>query len=140
MTAEAISTRPGRALGVSLWVAQVLLALAFGVAGFWKTFTPIEALATTMAWVADASPWLVRFIGIAEIAGALGMILPAATRILPGLTSFAAAGFVVIQLLAIPFHGVRGELAMALPANLVLLALSLFVLWGRWKRAPIASR
>lgn len=68
------------------------------------------------------------------------MILPAASRVLPWLTPLAAAGFAVIQLLAIPFHVTRGELAMTWPANLMLLSLSLFVLWGRWKAAPIALR
>lgn len=56
------------------------------------------------------------------------------------MTPLAALGFVLVQLLAIPFHAVRGELAMALPINLVLLGLSLFVLWGRGKKAPVAPR
>lgn len=125
---------------IGLWVAQVVLALLFGAAGFMKLFQPIETLSAMMAWVPVTPEWLVRFIGFVEIAGALGMILPAATRILPFLTPLAALGFVVIQVLAIGLHAVRGETAMSLPLNLVLLALSLFVLWGRFRKAPISPR
>jgi uncharacterized membrane protein YphA (DoxX/SURF4 family) len=125
---------------IGLWVAQVLLALLFGAAGFMKLFQPIEALGAMMAWVPASPELLVRFIGFVEIAGALGMILPAATRILPFLTPLAALGFAVIQVLAIGVHAVRGETAMSLPLNLVLLALSLLVLWGRSRKAPISPR
>jgi uncharacterized membrane protein YphA (DoxX/SURF4 family) len=130
----------GRRLQISLWVAQVLLAFAFGSAGFLKTVTPIPELTTMMGWPADFPSWFVRFIGIAELAGAVAMIVPAALRILPWLTPVAAAGFAVVQAAAIVLHATRGETAMTLPINLLLLALSLFVLWGRRKRLPIAPR
>ena len=125
---------------IGLWVAQALLALLYAVAGYSKLFTPIADLAVMMAWAPTLPEWLVRFIGIAEIAGALGLILPAATRILPWLTPLAALGLSVIQVLAIGLHAMRGETAMTLPVNLVLLGLALFVLWGRWRKAPIAPR
>jgi hypothetical protein len=125
---------------IGFWVVQVLLALAFGSAGVMKLFMPIADISTQMAWAAASPEWLVRFIGFVEIAGALGMILPAATRILPWLTPLAGLGFAVIQVLAIGVHAARGETAMSLPVNLVLLALSLFVAWGRWRKAPIAPR
>ena len=125
---------------IGLWAVQILLALAFGSAGVMKLFMPIAALEPQMGWVTAMPELLVRFIGFVEIAGALGMILPAATRILPWLTPLAALGFAMIQVLAIGLHAMRGETAMSLPANLVLLALSLFVVWGRWRKAPIALR
>lgn len=125
---------------IALWVVQALLALAFGLAGVMKLFLPIPDLAAMLKWPGDVPVGLVRFIGTAELAGGLGMLLPALTRIRPGLTPLAALGFIIIQLLAIPFHASRGELAMALPLNLILLALSCFVLWGRWKKAPITPR
>jgi hypothetical protein len=125
---------------IGLWAVQILLALAFGSAGVMKTFMPIVDISAQLAWAAAAPEWLVRFIGLAELAGALGVILPAATRILPWLTPLAALGFGVIQILAIGVHAVRGEAAVTLPVNLVLLALSLFVVWGRWQKAPIAPR
>jgi uncharacterized membrane protein YphA (DoxX/SURF4 family) len=125
--------------GIGLWGAQVALALLFGMAGYMKAFTPIEALTAQMAWAADSPELLVRFVGIAEIAGAVGMILPAATRILPWLTPLAALGFATIQVLAMALHITRGEF-MVLPMNLVLLALALFVAWGRGRKAPIEPR
>jgi uncharacterized membrane protein YphA (DoxX/SURF4 family) len=133
--------RPGKAITISLWVAQVLLALLFGLAGVMKTFMPVQALvATGISYAADLPLWLLRFIGVAELSGAVGIVLPAMTRIVPRLTPLAALGFVTVQVLAIGFHAMRGELAMALPLNLVLLGLSLFVLWGRSAKAPIAAR
>jgi hypothetical protein len=124
---------------IALWIAQILLLAAYGMAGFMKATTPIAELIPQMGWVEAAPAWLVRFIGVAEIAGALGMVLPAATRILPWLTPLAALGLCVIQVLAMGVHLSRGE-AFVLPINLVLLALAAFVLWGRLRKAPIAAR
>ncbi len=118
-------------LNLWLWVAQVLLALLFGFAGYMKTFRPIAELAPMMAW-APSMPRLTRIIGVLEILGAIGIILPLWTGILPWLTTLAALGFLVIQILAIGLHAQRGETAMTIPMNLVLLALSVFVVWGRW--------
>ena len=129
-----------RWLQISLWIAQVLLAFAFGAAGYLKTVTPIPELTTMMGWPGDFPAWFTRFIGVAEVAGAVGMILPAATRILPWLTPLAASGFAVVQVAAIGLHATRGETAMTLPINVLLLTLSLYVLWGRWRRLPIAPR
>jgi uncharacterized membrane protein YphA (DoxX/SURF4 family) len=127
-------------LNIALWIAQLLLAAVFGLAGFLKLTQPIAALAHMMRWPGDV-PWeLVRFIGTAELLGAVGIILPAATRVLPRLTPLAALGFVAIQVLAIPFHISRGEAAMALPLNIPLLGLAVFAAWGRYKKAPILPR
>ena len=127
--------------GIGLWVGQALLAALFGLAGVMKTAMAPAALAKMgLAYAVDIPHGLLLFIGVCELAGALGVILPAATRILPFLTPLAALGFVIIQVLAIGFHFVRGELGEALPLNLVLLALSLFVAWGRTWKAPIAAR
>jgi hypothetical protein len=125
---------------VALWAAQILLAVVLAMAGVLKSFQPLDALGTMMNWVTVTPPWLVRFIGFVELAGALGMILPALTRILPWLTPLAALGFVVIQVLAIGVHATLGETAWSLPMNLLFLALSLFVLWGRWRKVPISPR
>ena len=116
-----------------LWIAQGLLAFAFGFAGIIKTVWPIDRLAKMMKWPGDIPSWMTRFIGIAEGAAAVAMVLPIALDILPWLTPLAAAGLVIIQVLAIGFHARRGEVFQALPANLVLLGLSLFVLIGRFE-------
>lgn len=127
-------------LTIVLWVAQVMLALAFGMAGFMKLTTPLDQLGEMMSFVNSSPDWLVYFIGTVEVLGAIGVILPALTRIMPFLTPLAAVGFAIIQVLAIGVHASMGETAMTLPVNLVLLALSVFVAWGRFKAAPIAPR
>lgn len=133
------TARPNRALHITLWVLQGLLAAAFLMFGLTKLTTPIAQLAGQMPWVADVPASLVRFIGLAEVAGALGLILPALTRIRPNLTPLAALGLVLVMVLAIPFHLTRGEATM-LPVNLVLAALAGVVAWGRTRRAPIRPK
>ena len=130
---------PSRALHISLWIVQGLLFLLFGMAGVMKSTQPISALAQNMGWPGDVPAALVRFIGVSELAGALGLVLPAATRIKPLLTPLAAAGIVSIMVLAAAFHLSRGELQYV-PINIVLGALAGFVAWGRWRKAPIAPR
>ena len=128
-----------KAWNITLWVAQVLLALAFGMAGFMKTTLPIAELTEKMVWPGALPPALVRFIGVSEFAAALGMILPAATRIKPVLTPLAGIGLVVVMGLASIFHVMRGELG-AVPMNLAFGAVAAFVAWGRFRKAPIAPR
>lgn len=125
---------------IGLWVAQGLLALVYGMAGFMKLTQPIEALvAAGMGYAGDFPELLTRFIGTAEVLGAIGIILPALLRIQPKLTPLAALGFSIIQVLAMLLHISRGEFAV-LPMNVVLLALSLLVFWGRTRKSPIAAR
>ena len=127
-------------LNIALWAAQFLLALAFGFFGFMKATGDLAALAQMMTWIPAVPAAFVRFIGCAEILGAIGMILPPLTRIKPMLTPLAALGFVTIQVLAIAMHAVRGETTQTIGLNIPLLALALFVLWGRTRSLPIADR
>jgi putative oxidoreductase len=136
---SASAGRNPRLWNVSLWIVQLLLAAAFGMAGFLKLTMPIPELAQTMVWPGDIPAALVRFIGMAESAGALGLVLPAATRIRPVLTPLAGAGLATIMVLAAVFHVFRGELE-SLPINLTLGALAAFVAWGRLRKAPIRPR
>lgn len=125
---------------IALWVGQVVLAAVYIMAGTMKLTQPIDALvASGMGYAGDYPELLTRFIGTMEVLGAVGLILPAATRILPFLTPLAALGFSIIQVLAFALHLSRGEFAV-LPVNVVLLALSLFVLWGRTRKVPIRPR
>lgn len=128
-----------RGLHIGLWVAQGLLALGFGMAGSMKLLTPIADLAEKMSWVKDSSPALVRFIGAAELAGALGLILPSLTRILPKLTVLAALGLLVVMILGGAVHVMHGE-ANRLPVNVLLGGLAGFVAWGRLRAAAIPPR
>jgi len=138
-TATFETAAPGRALRIGLWIAQILVAFAFIGAGFVKLTTPIPQLAAMMPWAGQYSESFVRFIALVDLAGGIGILLPALTRILPRLTVLAALGCSVLQVFALIFHLSRGE-AEVTPLNVVLLALSLFVLWGRNSKAPITPR
>lgn len=129
----------GKALNIGLWVAQILLAAAFLMAGVMKVSTPIEQLAAQMPWVSGAMGGAVRFIGIVEILGALGLVLPTVTRILPKLTPLAAAGLLLTMISAALTHILRGEYSAVLP-NLLLGGLATFISIGRSKLAPIVPR
>lgn len=125
---------------IALWAVAVLLAAFYGFAGFNKISQTIPALSAMMgAWPAALPEWAVRTIGSLEISGALGLILPSLTRILPKLTPIAAACFVLLQIGAMITHISLGE-ANVLPVNIVLLLLAAFVAWGRWSKAPISAR
>jgi uncharacterized membrane protein YphA (DoxX/SURF4 family) len=122
-------------VGIALWVAQVLLAVAFLGAGATKLSQPKEKLAKNMAWVEDFSQPAVRLIGAAEVLGAIGVVLPALTGILPWLSPLAALGLVLLMLGAALTHLRRteyGNIAM----NAVLLVLAAFVVYGRFFVLP----
>lgn len=116
-----------------LWIAQGLLAAIYGPAGLMKAVMPIPRLAKMMIWPGQLPVPVTRFIGVAELAGAIAMILPILLDIAPLLTPLAAIGLSVIQVLAIGFHYQRGELRQSWPINGAFLALSLFVAIGRWE-------
>ncbi|QFZ85052.1 DoxX family protein [Variovorax paradoxus] len=139
MTATTFEPSARQPLRIGLWTAQVLLAVAFCGIGLMKLTTPIPELAASMKWPGEYSSTFVRFIGLIDLLGGLGILLPALTRVLPRLSILAALGCTVLQVLAIGFHLSRGE-AGVLPLNFVLLALSVFVLWGRSRRVPIVPR
>jgi uncharacterized membrane protein YphA (DoxX/SURF4 family) len=124
-------------MNLLLWLVQVLLACAFGMAGVMKSTQPVEALVQGgMAWAGQMPLAMVRFIGVSELLGAIGLILPAATKIKPVLTPLAALGLLTIMILAMAFHVSRGEV-QATPINIVLGGLAAFIAWGRTKKAPI---
>jgi len=113
-------------MNIVLWVIAVVLAVAFAAAGFMKATTAKEKLAENMAWVEDFSGGTIRFIGVVEILGALGLVLPAALDIAPVLTPLAASGLALTMLLAAITHARRKEFAM-IGVNVVLGGLALFV-------------
>lgn len=139
MTNSVSVTQPGAPLRISIWAAQLILAALFLFSAFMKIATPIPELAKMMPWTGQYSEQFVRFIGCVDLAGGLGLLLPALTRIKPRLTVLAALGCSVLQLLAMSFHLSRGE-APVIPLNILMLSLSLFVLWGRGRKVPILPR
>lgn len=133
------TTQSGRGLHIALWIVQALLGIAFTMAGFTKVGTPMAKLAEMMPWTAVVGESLTRFIGASELLGGIGLILPAATRIKPGLTPLAGVGLTTVMVLAAGYHLTHNEAAF-LPINLVLGSLAAFVAWGRGRKAPIAPR
>jgi hypothetical protein len=111
-----------------LWVVQVLLAFIFLVAGGIKLILPIEMMTKQI----PLSGAFLRFIGAAEMLGAIGLILPGLLRILPKLTALAAAGLVVIMIGAVVLTLRTGSILQAL-FPLVTGLLCGFVAWGRWR-------
>ena len=122
----------------ALWVVQGLLAALFLFAGGMKLVMPIEAL--TGQGPVELPGLFLRFIGVVEVLGGLGVILPAALRIRPNLTPLAAAGLVIVMIgaVAITLQGGEGALAMALVPFVVGL-LAAFIAYGRWRLAPIVE-
>ncbi|WP_297081943.1 DoxX family protein [uncultured Demequina sp.] len=122
-------------MDIALWVVQGLLALVFFGAGFTKLKDSREVYAAQkppMTSYAERMPvWLFKFVGAAEVAAAIGLILPWALDIAPVLTPLAAAGLVVVMIGAFVDHARHGE-TKSLPVNILLGALALFVALGRF--------
>jgi hypothetical protein len=116
---------------IALWIVQGLLALLFLFAGGMKLILPIEEMTKEMPM---PGPFL-RFIGVAEVLGGLGLVLPGLLRIRPGLTPLAAAGLVIIMVGATAVSFLIGGAVMAL-MPLVVGLLAAFVAYGRWRLAP----
>ena len=115
-----------------LWIVQGLLALIFLWTGGMKLVLPLDKLTGPLPGL------FVRCIGVAEVLGALGLILPGLLRIRPGLTPLAAAGLVIIMIGATVITLVGGMVAVAL-MNLVVALLAAFVAYGRWRRQSRCS-
>jgi uncharacterized membrane protein YphA (DoxX/SURF4 family) len=115
----------------ALWIVQGLLALLFLFAGGMKLVLPLEKLTGPV----PLPGLFVRFIGVAEVLGAIGLILPGLLRIRPGLTPLAAAGLVIIMIGATVITLAGGDVAAAL-ISLVVGLLAAFVAYGRWRVAP----
>lgn len=119
----------------SLWVIQGLLAALFMFAGVMKLVMPIEAMQQGPVVLPGA---FLRFIGVAEALGALGLVLPGLFRIRTDLTPLAAAGLLVIMIGAVAVSMPMGLSAAAVPFVVGLLVSS--VAYGRSRVAPIAGR
>lgn len=117
---------------VWLWIVQGLLAAVFLLTGGSKLATPMQVLA---AQSQPLSGGFMKFIGICEVLGALGLILPGVTHIRPGLTPLAAALLVIIMIGATVTTAIKLPALLALPV--VVLLLTAFVAYGRWRLAPL---
>lgn len=120
------------------WVLQILLGVYFVVTGVIHLVVP-EGLPGVLEWMYDLSTPLHWIAGLAEIAGGLGLVLPAATRTAPRLTPLAASGLVLVMLSAAGWHATRGE-TRSIVGNVVVAALLAFVVHVRTRVHPIEAR
>ena len=133
---SATSLQPKTKVRVTLWIAQSLLTALYLFAGSMKFIMPVEAMTQQMP--VPLPVWFIHFIGVAEICGAVGLVLPTLLRIRPELTPLAAAGLIVIMAGAVVLSAMIALSAAVMPfvAGLLLV----FVAYGRTHLAPVASR
>ena len=124
------------AIHVLLWVLQALLAAAFLAHGVMFLFPSPEIEVLMDASIARP---LRYFLGVAEVAAGVGLVVPGLLRIKPWLVPLAAAGLVPIMIGATVLHAVRAEYSSAV-ITAILLAMIVVVAWGRWRVRPIGPR
>jgi uncharacterized membrane protein YphA (DoxX/SURF4 family) len=117
---------------IAVWIVSGLLALVYLFSGGNKAFRPHDKVKATMEFAEDFAPWQVKSIGILEVLGAIGLILPELLHIAVILTPIAAAGLALVQVFAIVVHIRRHDDAKRLPVNVLLLLLALFVAIARF--------
>jgi succinate dehydrogenase/fumarate reductase cytochrome b subunit len=119
----------------ALWIVQILLAALFLFSGAAKFFTPVDQMTQGMpGWMSIS---FLHFIGVCEMLGGIGLILPGLLHIKPGLTPLAAACLTIIVIGATVVTVMGGMLAVAL-LPLVTTLLAAFVAYGRWRLAPLS--
>jgi len=121
-------------VGILTWVLQFLLAIAFVGAGLMKLSTPKERLVERMEWARGVTPRGIKLIGLVELLGGIGLVLPALTGIMPGLTTVAAIGLALAMVFAVYTHVRLREVSQALPAA-VLLTLLIITIIGLLSRS-----
>jgi len=127
-------------MNIVFWIIQVLLALLFLFAGGTKLVLPIDVLTSMGSPNQVHLPGLlIRFIGVVEVLGGLGLILPGLFRIKTGLTPLAAAGLVIVMIGAVVLTAIGDGIAAAI-FPLVVGLLLVFVAYGRWRIAPLPER
>jgi len=123
-------------MNIVLWILQVLLAIAFLAHGFMFLF-PSPEIAALMN--ASLPRWFQLFLGVAEVAAGVGLILPGLTRIQPRLVTWAALGIMVVMVSATVWHLVRAEWSSA-AITFVLLAMATCLAYMRHRVLPIRPR
>ena len=124
-------------MNIVLWIFQVLLALLFLFSGAIKLVLPVEEMTKQMP--VHLPGWFLQFIAVCEILGGIGLILPALLRVKPWLTPLAAAGLLIIMIGAVVIGLMSGTIGPAILPFVVGLVI-VFVIYGRWRSAPIANR
>ena len=122
-------------MSYALWIVQGLLALLFLGLGLMKLVIPLDDPAMTMG----LPVLFIRFIGLAEVLGAVGLVAPGLLKIRTGLVSLAASGLALVTGGATVFHLLNGDGLGVAAFPLVITILSGFVAYGRWHLAPHAA-
>lgn len=123
-------------MNILLWVLQVLLAVVFIAHGLLLLMPPPDIAAQMLM---SLPRWFWVFLGVAEVAAAIGLTLPGLTRVMPWLVSWAAAGIMIVMISATGYHIIRGENSSA-AVTFVLLIMATFVAYMRLRVMPIAER
>src|ERR1700761_9623834 len=122
----------------ALWIVAIFLAASFTGSGLMKLLVPKDKLVSSgQGWAQDYTPTNIRLIGLVELLGAVGLIVPAVTHIAPILVPLTAVGLALVMVGAATVHGRRKE-AINIVVNAGLLALAVFVAWGRFGPYPFA--
>src|SRR5271154_5273446 len=126
-------------MNLALWIVTSVLAASFAGSGLMKLLVPKDKLVSSgQGWAQDVTPTNIRLIGVVEVLGAAGLILPAVTHIAPILVPLAAIGLVLVMGGAAIVHARRHE-TMNIAVNVVLLALAAFLAWGRFGPYPFTA-
>ena len=123
-------------MNVLLWVLQVLLAVAFLAHGLLVLMPPPDIAAQMLM---SLPRWFWVFLGVAEVAAAIGLTLPGLTRVMPSLVTWAAVGIMIVMISATIYHVMRSEISSAV-VTFVLLIMATFVAYMRLRVMPIAAR
>ena len=118
-------------MNTTLWIVQALMAAVFLLAGSMKLFQT-EKARESLSWTQGRTDGFVRFVGLAEFLGGVGLVLPLLTGIAPWLTVLAAIGLSLIQALALFTEHLPKKEFSFIPVNTILLALAEFIVYGRW--------
>jgi DoxX-like family len=116
---------------IAVWIVSGLLALVYVIAGGVKVVASRETVQSRLSWTRHARVWQVKAVGTIEVLAAIGLVAPPLTHILPILAAVAAAGLVLVQVVAIGVHVRIGE-GRQIAVNVVLLLLALFVATARF--------
>jgi len=118
-------------LNIGLWIVQISLLGIYASYGVYKTFFTVKAK-EKMEWTQNRSDNFIRFVGVSELLGAIGVVLPMVTGIMPWLTVVAAIGLTILQGFAIFTEHLPKKEYKILPLTLYFAAMSIFVVIGRW--------
>lgn len=131
--------KPSKVLNTSLWASQIILALALFSGTYLKVFMSIDALSEIFKWAGEIPPSMVRFTGVVDFFGGLGLILPIFPNVSHRVAGYAGISIVALMVCASIFHISRGETS-DITTNIIFAILSIFIAWGRLKKKNCSAQ